>query len=78
MAHLDNPEIINRILARGETFYVDPSGYRYNLSADCPDDGVTCSLVRTDKEHGIITRVLFECGVCGKRFKVEPNNLYLC
>ncbi len=67
---------VDRMFAAGQPFLIDPaSGYKYNLCAACPGDGSFAAPDRIEKKNGELSRVVFSCPTCFKRFEVPRREM---
>ena len=85
MEKVKDTERIKQMLQNGESVYTDPENeYKYSLFASCPNDGFECPAKRFEREGmdmvvktSKITKVVFQCPICGKIFYAEPEDIYL-
>jgi len=72
---------IQQMLKRGEITFLDPeTGFKHTLCVVCPIHGNNCTVASFEREGGDSTQiiqVLFSCPICGKRFSVKPEEMYL-
>ena len=74
----DELKRIESALARGQLSVPDETGLHHPISARCPQDGAASPVYRTEAMGGGgITRVVFRCPVCDRRFEVPKEEMFL-
>ena len=78
MEPIKDKEKIERMFGQGQTTLLDTSsGYRYIMTARCPQDNSFSSVAQTEKTPKGLSRVIFRCPHCSNLFEVEQENIYI-
>ena len=78
MEPIQDIERVTRMFSQGQTSLVDTStGYKYNMTACCPKDGVFSSLAQIEKSGQSLSRVVFRCPHCWDLFEAKQEEIYV-
>ena len=78
MEPIKDREKVERMFGQGQTTLVDTSsGYKYNMTACCPQDGSFSSLAQTEKTSQGLSRVIFRCPHCSNLFEAKQEDMYI-
>jgi len=78
MEPIKDPEKVKRMFAQGQLTLVDAqTGYKYTMTARCPNDGNFASAVRIERAGQSISTVTFQCTSCFSEFNVAQEDIYV-
>ena len=78
MEPIKDREKVERMFGQGQTTLVDTSsGYKYNMTDCCPQDGSFSSLAQTEKTSQGLSRVIFRCPRCSNLFEAKQEDMYI-
>jgi hypothetical protein len=78
MEPIKDKEKVKRMFSQGQTTLVDTtSGYKYSMTACCPQDGSFSSLAQTEKTSEGLSRVIFRCPHCSNLFEAKQEDIYI-
>ena len=78
MEPIKDKEKVARMFSQGQTTLVDASsGYKYTMTACCPQDGNFSSVEQTEKTSEGLSRVIFRCPHCSNLFETKQEDIYV-
>ena len=78
MEPIKDKEKVERMFEQGQITLVDTStGYKYNMTACCPQDGSFASIAQIEKTREGLSRVIFRCPHCSNLFEVAQEDIYI-
>ena len=67
---------VDRMFALGRPYLVDQqTGYRYSMVAKCPQDGCVATVAQIERSGECLSKVVFECTSCLKRFEANRDDV---
>ena len=78
MEPIKDKEKVEIMFGQGQTIMVDiSSGYKYNMTACCPQDGSFSSIAQTERTSEGLSRLIFRCPHCSNLFEAKQEDIYI-